>query len=69
MNYRRCLNIPKNHKIEVVDDGRKVKNRLDTDIYLIYEFNVDDILINKYRLYDSTHMDPPFNRELYAENI
>ena len=69
LNYRRCLNIPKNHKIEVVDDGRKVKNRLDTDIYLIYEFNVDDILINKYRLYDSTHMDPPFNRELYAENI
>ncbi|SUU24462.1 PIN domain-containing protein [Acinetobacter haemolyticus] len=69
LNYRRYLNIPKNHKIEVVDDGRNTKNRLDTDIYIIYEYDAEGGVIRKYKLYDSTHMDPPFNRELYAENI
>ncbi|SUU03061.1 Uncharacterised protein [Acinetobacter haemolyticus] len=59
LNYRRYLNIPKNHKIEVVDDGRNTKNRLDTDIYIIYEYDAEGGVIRKYKLYDSTHMDPP----------
>ena len=69
LEYRKYLNIPKNHKIEVVDDGRNTKNRLDTDIYIIYEYDAEGGVISKYKLYDSTHIDPPFNRELYAENI
>lgn len=67
--YRRTLDIPKNHKIEVIDDGRKVKNRLDTDIYLINEFDVHGALLKRYRLYDSTRMDPPFNRLLDFEQL
>lgn len=66
LEYRKHLNIPKEHRITCEHESWKQKHRLDTDTYIIHEYNSDDILINIYELYDSTHMDPPFNREIYG---
>lgn len=67
LEYRKYLNIPKEHRITCDHKSWKQKHRLDTDTYLIKEYNLDNELINTYELYDSTNMDPPFNRELYAK--
>ena len=47
----------------------KQKQRMDTDTYIIGEIDINGNLINTYELYDSTHMDPPFSRELYAVKV
>lgn len=67
--YRRHLKIPKEHEIICTHQSWKQKQRMDTDTYLIGEIDINGNLINTYELYDSTHMDPPFNRELYAVKL
>lgn len=68
-DYRRYLKIPNEHKIICTHQSWKQKQRLDTDTYIIGEIDIHGNLINTYELYDSTHMDPPFNRELYAIKV
>lgn len=67
--YRRHLKIPKEHEIICTHQSWKQKQRMDTDTYIIGEIDINGNLINTYELYDSTHMDPPFSRELYAVKV
>ena len=63
--YKSELNIPDNHSLVQNQDSEwKQKKGQDTDTYFLNELDVNEKVINKYIIKDSTSMYPPFKRTI-----
>jgi len=63
------LQIPKDHKLIQTDSKWKQKRGVDTDTYWYDELDQQGNIINKYIVYDSTSMHPPFSRTITFDKV
>lgn len=63
------IGIPADHDLIETDTTWGTKGGQDTDTYWYDEVNAEGAVVNKYVLYDSTAMHPPFGRSIHWEKV
>ena len=67
--HRDKLQIPKEHELIQIHMNSKQKRGIDTDTYWYDELDQQGNMINKYIVYDSTSMHPPFSRTITFDKV